>query len=148
MIHKSWFCYCMLSLVVTALGCGQSGNENLVPATGTILYNGTPVADASVVFRSEASIAFGMTDSSGRFELQTQGQGRGAEPGEYQVMVSKVAVVEAIAQEMDEAAANPVGEANVPKNELPAHYADPVKTPLEYTVTADEANDFNIELTD
>lgn len=50
-------------------------------------------------------------------------------------------------QEMEEAAQNPVASAgNVPKNELPAGYADFEQTPLEYTVGAGETSDFTMEL--
>lgn len=149
MLDKSRFVYCALALALTALGCTPAGNPNLVSVTGTVNLDGTPVSEASVVFRSDTSVGFGMTDSSGRFELQSQGEEKmGVEPGTYKVMVTKIPVAEAAAQDMDEALAKPVAQApgSGPKNELPERYADFVKSPLEFTVAAGETNDFTIDL--
>lgn len=145
MVYRSWVSYCLLGLAVTALGCGERGDANLVSVTGTVLYDGEPVEGASVVFRSDSSVASGMTDSSGRFELRTQGQGSGAEPGDYKVMVTKIPVVDAVMQEMEAAEEDPAG-GDAQKNELPDRYANFVDSPLEFTVTPGEKNDFTIEL--
>ena len=149
MLYTSRLVYCALALALMALGCAPAGNPNLVPVTGTVNLDGTPVSGANVVFRSEKSVGFGMTDSSGRFELQSQGEEKmGVEPGTYKVMVTKVPAAEAVAQDMDEALAKPVAQApdSGPKNELPERYADFVKSPLEFTVAAGETNDFTINL--
>jgi len=137
----------VLTLLALALGCGESGNPDLIPVTGTVRYAGQPVAGANVAFRSENSMASAMTDSSGRFELTAVEQGTGAMPGKYKVIVAKIAAVETAMQDMEEALNNPPSaEQAAPKNELPAQYADFETTPLEYTVTGGQTNDFTIEL--
>jgi hypothetical protein len=153
MICRMWFSFCLSSLVITALGCGQAVNPNLAPVTGIVRHNGSPVAGANVVFRSETAVGYGMTDRSGRFSLRSQGEvGDGVLPGTYKVMVTKIATANVVMQDIDEAAENPVpevgpeGEDSSPQNELPAHYADFVNTPLEFTVRPGEANDFTIDL--
>ena len=82
-------------------GCGESAGpvdrERTVPVTGTVTYNGTPVADASVSLVPETPVgeaaskkgAFGKTDASGKFTLTTFEPGDGAVPGNYKVTVRK-----------------------------------------------------------
>lgn len=63
------------------------------------------------------------------------------------MIVTKIAAVDTAMQDMEEALNNPTSAKEVaPKNELPAKYADFETTPLEYTVIADQTNDFTIEL--
>lgn len=81
--------------VATLVGCTgkQSGPpENTAVVKGTVTYNGSPLADATVTFQaadSPAKIAFGRTDASGNYQLSTAA-GPGAIPGEYQISVTKM----------------------------------------------------------
>jgi hypothetical protein len=89
-----------------------------------------------------------MTDSSGRFALTVVGQGEGAPPGKYKVTVTKINTPATTPmQDMEEAFKNPTPKTDAaPKNELPAKYADFDQTPLEYTITEGQKNDFTIDL--
>ncbi len=149
MLYRSRCVYCGFALALMTVGCAPAGNANLVPVTGRVNLDGTPVSGANVVFRSDNSVGFGMTDDSGRFELQSQGEERtGVEPGTYKVMVTKIPATEVVAQDMDEALENPISQTpeSGTKNELPERYADFVNSPLEFTVAAGETNDFTIDL--
>jgi len=60
--------------------------------TGTVTYQGKPLAGAVITFvptgaDGEAASAF--TDSNGKYALTTWEAGDGARPGEYRVKVSK-----------------------------------------------------------
>ncbi len=133
------------------VGCGGETGPAVYPVTGTVTYQGQAVEGAVVAFRGESAtkIATGTTDSEGRFQLATYQPGDGAVPGKHTVTVSKT--IEAgdtsVSLSMDEALENPQAQADS-QNELPARYADPATSPIELTVSADDANDFTIELTE
>jgi hypothetical protein len=59
--------------------------------TGTVTFQGKPVAGAAVTFvpTGEGEAASAMTDSEGKYALTTWAAGDGAGPGEYRVKVSK-----------------------------------------------------------
>ncbi|WP_425615072.1 hypothetical protein NA78x_004961 [Anatilimnocola sp. NA78] len=91
----------ILSLLVITLllvsGCGPRGPV-VVPVTGTVTLDGTPVEGASVMFMPVAAgaapaggtlPAVGKTDKDGKFELETDGK-KGAVEGDYAVVVSKI----------------------------------------------------------
>lgn len=137
----------LLFLPLAGMGCGSSGNPNLVPVTGTVLHQGSPVSDASVVFRAGDAVATAMTDSSGRFSLQTVGHGSGALPGTYRVMVVKVPDIEVTSEDISDVTQDEWPDAaDEPDNLLPPQYADLHNTPLEATVVVGEANNFTLEL--
>ena len=63
-----------LCMLLPAAGCGRGG-LNLAPVEGIVTCDGTPVADAGVMFvPNELNVgppATGSTDSEGRFKLVT-----------------------------------------------------------------------------
>lgn len=75
-------------------GCGgeTSGRPVTVPVSGTLTYQGKPVANAIVSFHPQGTerAAFGETDSAGTYQLTTLEPEDGAMPGSYFVTVSKV----------------------------------------------------------
>jgi len=86
-----------LSLVTLSLtlvlGCGPSGPV-VVPVTGVVTLDGTPVEGASVMFMPVAVgqlPAVGITDKDGKFELETDGK-KGAVEGDYAAVVSKITI--------------------------------------------------------
>lgn len=93
-----FFAVSLVSLLVTA-GCGGSNLPDTSPVTGTVLYKGEPVEDATVLFSrgsrnmSEGEVAIGKTDAEGNFVLSThvgsQTDVKGAVPGTYEVTFSK-----------------------------------------------------------
>ena len=79
-----------VSCLAMIAGCG-SGN---VQVTGTVLLDGKPLPDASVLFMPKLGgrPATGKTDSAGQFKLTTDQQDDGARPGEYAVAVNAISV--------------------------------------------------------
>src|SRR3954452_23234255 len=74
------------------LGCSNSSRPPRYPVTGTVTYQGKPLAGAVITFvptgaDGEAASAF--SDADGKYALTTWEAGDGARPGEYRVKVSK-----------------------------------------------------------
>jgi len=138
---------CVLTLAAPLLlGCGRG------PATydvsGTITYQGQPVADAQVGFvpaggAGEVQGASGQTDAQGRYTLQTyvtpSQTVAGAMAGSF-----KVTVVKAIAENRIVEYKDLVDQ----KDTLPPRYASAKTTPLTATVSPDGQRTFNFELVD
>lgn len=89
-----------LALTLTA-GCGgapdkfASKRPKTYPSSGSVKFNGLPVAGATVVFAPDpggtsASVAaLALTDASGNFSLQAYPPLQGAVPGKYKVTITK-----------------------------------------------------------
>src|SRR5437762_14122698 len=83
------------ALVLSAPGCGSG--PRVVSAKRTVLYQGTPVAGATLTFSPKGEktgpVINGVTDAEGHFSLKTYvgatSTGDGAMPGEYRVAISK-----------------------------------------------------------
>ena len=147
-------------------GCGGV-DSHLRKVTGTITYQGEPVAGAAVQFHpvdAAGEPAAGMTDTNGRYVItaaSARGGGTGTKPGNYKVLVIK----------REELPINPLldqlnkGEIDYMeymrrqqgqrppdtralKSLIPEKYATLGTTPLEFTVEDKRLNQFDIELTD
>lgn len=141
--------------LVTAMlaGCGQ--DAGLCRATGTVRHKGQPVEGAIVTFRCEeqSKIATGTTDMEGRFELNTYSAGKGAVAGKHKVTVTKFSAPAGVStvssmEEMVEAANKPKAASGTQANQLPARYEKPETSLLEFEVSSNGENDFQIDLTD
>lgn len=69
--------------------------SGLVPARGTLTYNGVPVEKANILFEpvsvsGDARICYAVTRSDGRFEMTSLHPGDGVLPGKYKVVVRKI----------------------------------------------------------
>ena len=84
-------------------GCGsgaidKSASKRLktFPSSGSVKFNGQPVAGATVVFAPDPGgtptsvAALAMTDASGNFTLQAYPPLKGAVPGKYKVAITKM----------------------------------------------------------
>ncbi len=85
----------ILSLTILAAGgCRSQKIKGLVPGEGVVLYEGIPLAWASLSFipvdktKAGSRTAAAMTDARGNFSVRTLGQ-KGILPGEYVVTVEK-----------------------------------------------------------
>lgn len=80
----------LVCLGLTACALAGCGGVKLVPVEGTVKLDGKPVDGATVTFISDDGkwTAFGTTDSSGHFSLQS-GDKAGTLPGNYKVTVVK-----------------------------------------------------------
>ncbi len=90
---KSRLLFSTLTLVVVA-GCSQ-GPYEVAPVSGVVTLNGEPLADATVSFAPHGGGkevvgpgSSGVTDSSGRYELQTFKDEEGAVVGTHTVRIS------------------------------------------------------------
>jgi hypothetical protein len=99
-MHKKFIFLSFFALLATIafVGCG-SGKLKTVNVTGIVTLDGQPVEGASVRFnpvdQAMGHPAFGKTDVSGRYHLQTiLGEvDAGTTPGLYMVTISKVELV-------------------------------------------------------
>jgi hypothetical protein len=129
----------LLVCLTLTTGCG-SGRPKCVSISGVVTYHGQPLEGAVVIFIPPKSrSATGITDTQGRFTLQTFSAGDGGVLGDHVVCISKTVVDATAAQK------SPYSKT---KSLLPAIYGTPVKTPLRATVTAEGPNEFKFDLKD
>lgn len=144
---RSCTCWAGVMLLVSIpglSGCGSEGTADTEPVTGTVTYNGAPVADASVTFTPEKGRpATGITDAAGKFTLTTFAKDDGAVPGKHKVAVAPNASQIAPMPGTPEAAAAAAG-----KPPFPARYSNPEQSGLTAEVKAGGDNDFTFPLTD
>jgi len=84
----------ILAVLIGVSGCGMAGGGGkLVPVTGTVTIDGKPLAGASVTFMGLGATpglgGVGTTDDFGKFEMSHFRAGKGVDPGEYKVIISK-----------------------------------------------------------
>lgn len=80
----------LVALVCAAVaGCGRGiSAPRTVPTSGTVLFQGKPLAGVKVTLHSKSGMKFtpnGVTGQDGRFVLSTGAPADGAPPGEYSV---------------------------------------------------------------
>lgn len=153
-----WFAV-ILAVQTCLTGCGSAPEKpefakNLVPVTGTVTWEGGPLAGATVRYFAAANATSGetadaITDAEGKYTLLTQlanasiEDRKGAVPGTYQVVVSKIVMPDGsnLPPGMTEADAL----AENAKELIPAKYSNPETTILRETVKP-EPNVINFEL--
>lgn len=145
----AWFVFGGMALLCA--GCGDS--SALLPATGTVTYQGKPVENAVVSFLPEQGVmGTGTTDASGKYEIHTGGK-PGATPGKNQVSISKFssqATTTMKAEDMQKMAqkmTQPGGGAPISKNELPVKYSSPKESGFSADVQSGKSV-FDFTLTD
>ena len=114
-----------------SLLCSSCGTSNLYPVDGKLTCDGVPAAGAVVFFRrqggdpvNEPSI-MGITQDDGTFELVCGSLGKGAPPGEYDVLI-----------EWREGSGNNKGFAKRVPDKLRGRYADSRHPLLHVTLEA------------
>ncbi len=131
----------LLVSCLTTLGCGADVTFEIVPVDGIVTLEGQPIDEAQVVFHPVDPTAapvnrpVGITDTAGHFRLTTLSANDGAAIGTYKITISW--------QER-----MMVGEESTRsgKSLISAVYTDPVRTPLEHTVSADQPQRLKLEL--
>jgi hypothetical protein len=124
----------MASLCIALIaGCSGSIGPECYPVRGQVLRDGKPLAEAQVCFHPLDSAPPGVprpqatTDEQGRFTLTTLRANDGAPEGKYRITVERRAprqIGEELVRDGD--------------NELPARYARPDASPLEFAVQPGE----------
>lgn len=140
--------FVLSAVTFLAAGCG-GGTPSTVPVKGTLVFeDGKPVAGASIRFVGAAGSrdASGYTGKDGAFELSTFSTGDGAVPGEYTVVVTKVAsTVDSTGTDTSKMSPDDMRKmfeksklgAVTPKkieDPVPAVYGDPKSSPLKQKV--------------
>jgi hypothetical protein len=86
-LARRWYSIGVCSTLLFLLGCGSG----FYPTRGKVtLEDGSPLTQGMVVFENAegTSMARGMIQSDGTFELSTGTPGDGVKPGHYRVLVS------------------------------------------------------------
>ncbi len=119
-------------LSITLVGC-QGGNgsvSKLAPVKGRVTFKDQGVTAAEIFFMpdaekgNEGKMASGILQEDGSFKVATEGQGEGAIPGAYKVVIST---------------------SRRPEKELDK-FKNVKTTPLQYTVPPEGLPDLQIEL--
>jgi hypothetical protein len=118
-----------------------------VPVSGTVTYEGQPLAGYQVTFLSKDSprSATGTTDATGRFHLGTNDVGDGAAPGRHSVAIVWAGPTEEVAPGNEQIIDDP---ALLPKPpiEIPKKYGNPETSGLVQEVPEDGLQDLKIDL--
>ena len=149
----------LVVLCASISGCGEEvGGPDLAEVSGTVNYQGKPLAGANVTMVSAGGhLSTGSTTADGKFKMTTGGR-LGVPLGKAKVGVSKVAAAEV---NIDVASMKPEdmqkmqieggGKAKdlTPKSEIPEKYANPDKSGFVADVVADvKKNAFTYDLVD
>ena len=159
-MHR-WILLSSLGVVALILGCGGSGDKlPTVQAGGVVTLNGQPVEGANVYFAPlakpgalSARAAYGITDSRGKFRLNTTPTCEGALAGNYSVGISKTRSEGGASVDQGK---TPYAQGKDPRssassapkfvNDLPEQYRDPTKSGFKVEVKKGEANEFAFNL--
>jgi hypothetical protein len=128
------------ALVLTS-GCGSSGPET-GEVKGIVQLDGEPLTSGIVTFTPQGGrSATGFIKSDGTYRLTTYHDGDGALPGKHTVTITPGGTGPQ---------AKPDYESDRPsavKSPIPAKYANPADSDLEFEVKAGETNHADFELT-
>ncbi len=126
--------FCLPAML--ALACASCGNKNnIYPVSGKVSYKGAPATGATVFFRRPGGDAMnehlimGIVQEDGCFELVCGSLGKGAYPGEYDVLIVWKRVI-----------GQSKGGPQHGPDKLKGRYADP-KHPRLHAVVKTEANE-------
>lgn len=149
----------LLTCFVVGCSGGPEDRPTLTPVSGTVVFKGKPVADATVAFWGEGAPrpAKGISDAEGKFTLSMFDFGDGAMTGPNKVTVTKVSAAEGNSKANDTAMMNDpqklteyqlsMTESDAKdKNSIPTKYASQQQTPLTETVATEGENTFVIQL--
>lgn len=120
----------------------------VVPVTGTVLYQGTPVEGASVTMMNAdtSTGGSGLTDAEGRFRLTTFKDGDGAAPGMQQVIIRKVEIIDRRQPGVDYSTTSEPAPPPEERWLIPERYSRYNTSGLKAEVTVGAKNDFTFEL--
>jgi hypothetical protein len=126
------------------LGSVSCSNENgIYPVSGMVKYNGSPAAGAVVFFYRQGGDSMndhtimGIVQEDGTFDLVCGSLGKGAAPGEYDVVI-----------QWKQATGQGKGRSQHKPDQMNGRYADPTHPLLHATVEAKATKLPPFELTD
>jgi hypothetical protein len=143
LLRSAWLPMFAISL----LGCSGDdewveGRSKVVPVSGRVMYQGQPLAGATVMFHAEGEevTASGLTNDKGEFQLRTYEGTDGAVPGSHKVTVKKVEVK--TVPNPDDENLGPISSEEI--WHTPQKYALKNETPL--TLTVGESGEKSLEV--
>ena len=153
------FRFTLFSALALLAGC-DSGPKvptyKLVPVSGIVKLNGTPLADADVQFHYNGDSAppqyvgsTGKTDPNGKYELLTNAQ-KGCVEGKFKVIVSKYTDPQGNPVKADTSTGMDLEQLKMQGQAIesvPAKYSDLQQTTLTADVTAGKAEGYDFDLT-
>ena len=91
-LHNSGNAVLLVFLFVLT-GCKSEGVSGLVPVSGKVTVEGTPLAGAGVAYQPDKGnesphIPSATTDAEGRYELTTAAKSKVAPPGWYKIVIT------------------------------------------------------------
>jgi hypothetical protein len=128
-------------LVLASASC--SNKHNIYPVMGKVTYQGVPAVGAAVFFHRQGGnpmnehLIMGIVQEDGSFELVCGSLGKGAPPGEYDVLI-----------EWRPVSGQSKGRPQHGPDKLKGRYADPKHPRLHATIEATGTNLSSFELTD
>jgi hypothetical protein len=127
-----------------ALACAACGNKNnLYPVSGKVTYNGSPASGAAIFFYRQGGdpmnehLIMGIVQENGSFELVCGSLGKGAPPGEYDVVI-----------EWKQVSGQGKGRLQHGPDKLKGRYADPKQPRFHVTIKAKRNELAPFELTE
>jgi hypothetical protein len=120
-----------------------------VAAEGIVKYSGDPLAGATIVFVPDAPdgvAASAVTDSAGRFQLMAFPPQRGAVPGQYKVLLTKIEPVPIEKPAGAPAAAHSSPGTAPPSHLLPDKYGNPQSSGMSADIPPEGKKDFLITI--
>lgn len=142
-------------VVVLCGGCGRGQDPwagkrpKVVAAEGIVKHSGDPLAGATIVFVPESPdglAASAITDSAGRFQLMAFPPQRGAVPGQYKILLTKVEQVPIQKSAGSPAAAHSDPGTAPPNQMLPEKYGNPQSSGLSADIPPEGKRDFLITI--
>ena len=162
-MSKSILAVLNLCLLVALAGCAGPDFPETYKVTGTVTQGGKPVEGALVTFNPTdgQKVAIGSTNADGEFKLSTFNPSDGAQPGGYQVTVTKFSAPPTgsapplapgviadgdITESYAPPKANEGAGSKSNKNLLPEKYASGATSGLIATVAENDNNNIDLEL--
>lgn len=126
----------LLLTIVALAGCGGADYGDRQPIRGTVTFKGSPLDQGTIQFTPKSGSSFGAAEiKNGEYVIPVEG---GLSPGTYEVRVSS--------GDSTAPASEPLpGESGPPaKERIPEEFNS--KTTLEFTVSTDGDNTYNVEI--
>jgi hypothetical protein len=143
-----WF---MIGTIIIP-GCFSGKLNGLVPASGTVTLNGSPVEGATVSFspqpgQERCRSAVATTKANGKFSLMTLEPGDGVSPGTYLVSIEKTQTTGEIRYEGTSARNQKIFDTQQTFDLLPPQYRDVTTSGLTVTISAKGDKNIQFDLT-
>jgi hypothetical protein len=146
-----WFACLVVPGLVLLVGCGgsESGTviEKVVPAEGTLTYQGRPLAGYQVTLlpTDGRRPAVGISDAQGHFRLGTNTEGDGAPPGKHPAAIVWIPPRPSGEPGQEVIVDNPA-QLPKPKVKIPDKYGDPKTSGLEIEIPPRGTKELKIDL--